>query len=228
MNTSGYSSYAQIADFGSLNPPSPGTDNDPLTYCLVETMDRNFQHGANSVTYGPRSQACQAFMAERCAKNWDGFCEYYYVNNNDNSQWPFDKQAWPNTFLPRNWANGLVPTLTNGEQLLQNAAELRYCSYRNCVPKKQPFNPLVAGSPMITTYYNPSSYSEECIPVCNVDPKTIDQDPLMDRCLENPKAAALTLINICNTAKRQGTDLSGTKIGAVCNRYFKNRHLLNA
>jgi hypothetical protein len=41
----------------------------------------------------------------------------------------------------------------------------------------------------------------------------------MDRCLQNPTAAAPVLINICNTAKRNGTDLSGTKLGAVCQRY---------
>lgn len=220
--------YANYTNFGNnQNPPQSG-NNDPLTYCLVDTMDKNFQHGPMGPLYGPRSQKCQLYMAQRCADNWDGFCEYYYQHNNTNSQWP-DSQLWPNTVQPRYWAGSLnnVP-LSTGEQLLQNAGERRFCTYRNCSPRCEPFDPMNPNSPSVIYYDDPYGYGENCVPECRVDPKTIDQDILMDRMLDNPKASATTLINICNTSKREGIDLSGTKIGAFCNRYLANIQALNS
>ena len=218
--------YARIQHFGSIQPPCTG-DNDPLTVCLTDTMDKNFQSGSIGHLFGSRSRKCQLYMAQRCAENWDGFCEYYY-RDRAGCQWP-DRQQWPNTVQPRGWAcqEGVAPPLTTGEQLLQNTAERKYCTYLNCEKQCEKFNPMDPSSPTIT-YYTDTGYGENCIPVCNVDPSTIDDDPVMDRMIANPKAAAGTLINICNTAKRQGTDISGTKLGAVCNQYFQNMQKLRS
>lgn len=217
-------SYIQISKFGQdIQPPCSGT-NDPLTYCLQDTMDINFQHGSIGHLYGPRSRKCQLYMTQRCADKWDGFCEYYYKANSDFGNWP-DNQNWPDTVQPNTWQNeyGLNPSLTTGEQLLKNVAERKYCSYLNCVPKYEPFDPTNPSTPDIVYYTEPNGYGENCFPVCDViNPSTIDNDPVMSRMLENPKIASSTLINICNTAKRNGTNLNGTRLGKVCDKYFQN------
>lgn len=218
------SAYANINNFGSTCN-TPGGNDDPLSYCLVNTTDKNFQHGSIGHLFGPRSQKCQTYMAQRCAENWDGFCEYYYRANQPSSdQWP-NQRAWPNTDQLRAWDRLGRPTLSNGNQLLQNAGERRFCTYLNCKPRCELFDPTNPSSPTITYYDNTSLSS--CVPVCDQIPDNIDQDPVMNRMLANPQAAAPTLINICNTARRTGRDLSGTKIGKFCKRYHQNMNMIS-
>lgn len=212
-------SYAPISQFGKTRQDV--NMNDPLTYCLTDTLDKNFQHGAIGVTSGPRSERCQTYMAQRCADKWDGYCEYFYRQNQQPyQQWP-NSQIWPDTFEPHFWS-GNTSSLSMGDQLLKNTAEAKYCTYPTCAPYTELFDPTNPDSPRLT-YWSPVDGSGGgCIPVCRVDPKTIDDDVVMQRMLENPRAAAGTIINICNTSRRLGDDLSGTRLGAVCNRYFKN------
>ncbi len=214
--------YANVQTLGNhLQPPCVGT-NDPLTQCLVDTMDRKFIHGGIANTTGPRSMKCQHYMAQRCAQNWDGFCEYFYQNHGKNGQWP-DNRAWP-IANARQWEieTGVAKQLTMGEQLLRNTAERRYCTYTDCRPVCEPFDPTNPDSPTITYYVGPNGMQQSCTPVCTVNPSLIDNDPVMNRMLANTDAAAGTLINICNTAKNTGVSLSGTKLGKVCDNYFKN------
>lgn len=208
--------YTNIIDLG-CNQPCVG-DNDPLTYCLVDSIDKNFQHAPIGSTYGPRSRQCQLYLAERCAKNWDGFCEYFYkTHNKNNDQWP-DNLRWPNT------AQAYTPKaeeyLTLGDQLLQNAGARRFCEYPECVPVCEPFDPMNPLSPKVSYFVNPKGVGTTCIPVCRVNTSMIQNDPVMQRMLENPTSNASTLINICNTSRREGTDLSGTDIGRFCDAYF--------
>lgn len=214
------SSYANYTQFGK-NERHQVTD--PLTYCLVDSDDRKFLHGSNAVLYGPRSYPCQAYMAQRCAEKWDGFCEYFYVQHSEKSVWP-DTRLWPDTLMANTWGSQ-VSDLTIGEQLLKNTAMLKYCTFPGCNAVQELFNPLDPASPKITRWVNKETGgNEQCIPVCRVlDRKNVDQDPVMNRMLANPKAAAQTLINICNTSKRMGDNLAGTKIGAFCTRYQKAR-----
>ena len=212
-------SYASISRFGQ--PSGSPNLNDPLTYCLTDSMDKNFQHGVIGVTSGPRSKRCQSYMAERCATNWDGFCEYFYQEHrNPSKQWP-NNRSWPDTLVPKFWT-GQTSSLTIGDQLLKNSAETKYCTYPSCYPRTELFNPLDPNSPRITYWVPRDDSGGGCIPVCRVDPTTVDDDVLMDKMLSNPVASKDTIINICNTARREGVDLSGTKIGGVCKRYFEN------
>ena len=208
-------SYANISSFG--NRTYQGGD-DPLTFCLQETMDSKFQHGGIANIYGPRSQQCQAFMAERCAKKWDGFCEYAFreqrSNPNNLPQPNMIQQSWQNT-------SGLGQiSLDTGGQLLQNAAQRKYCTFANCTPRSEPFDPTNPSGARITVYDNMDGRG--CLPVCQADPATVDADPLMQRMLLNPVAAAPTLINICNTSRRNGVDLEGTQLGSLCKGYHAN------
>lgn len=221
--------YMPIKQFGASNqPPCSGTGNDPLQYCLTESSDGKFFAGGIGNLFGPRSQRCIDYMGQRCGKNWDGYCQYYYENNSDTNSWP-NQRAWPNTSEPLAWQNdfGLNPTLTTGEQLLQNAARNRFCKMVNCQPRYEPFNPTNPDSVSIVYYETLNGCGQECVPVCNnFDPATLDNDPVMNRMLENPKAAASTLINMCNSAKRDGIDISGTKLGKVCDAYQQNVAML--
>lgn len=212
--------YANIQAFGqSTCQPCVGT-NDPLTYCLVDTMDKSFQHGSTADLYGPRSNKCQAYMAERCAQKWDGACEYFYREHGPNGQWP-NNQYWPNTQQNNVFGPAFNTPQTMGEQLLQNTSMRKYCSMPTCDKVCEPFDPLNPNSPTITYYKSRSYNGQGCVPICNVKPTEIDQDPVMDRMLANPRANAAVLINICNTAQRNGTDLSGTKLGGFCQRYHQ-------
>jgi len=211
------SKYANIQHFGSN-----GGSNDPLTMCLANTMDRRFQNGsAPGALTGPRSMKCQNYMSQRCAQNWDGFCEYFYREHGENGQWP-NNQKWP-IANARQWEvdHGIAKNLTTGEQLLRNTAERKYCQYTNCTPVCEPFDPTNPDSPSVTYYVGADGSQGSCVPICNVNPSTIDSDPVMERMLKNPEAAAGTLINICNTAKNNGTNLNGTKLGQVCKNYFQ-------
>ncbi len=212
-------SYANIAQFGNTRQ-SPSNSDDPLTFCLADTYDNKFLHGSTSATSGPRSRQCQNYFAQRCAQNWDGFCEYFYREQGLGGTWP-NNRVWPNMGTPNQWLNKGGSTMSLGQQMLHDAAERRFCTYTACQPHQERFDPQNPQSPIITSYQAPygGSGSSGCIPVCRVNPATIDQDVLMDRALADPDACYGTIINICNTAAREGTDLSGTKIGAVCANY---------
>jgi len=215
------SQYSSISNFGKTSCKIT-PNSDPLTYCLVNTLDSKFQHGGQANALGPQSRKCQNFMAQRCANNWDGFCEYYYRHHGPGSDtWPNTK-PWPNTSL-----NGVTSSLSIGEQLLQNAARLRFCDLGGCAVKQEKFDPIDPNSPYIPTNIamGLDCTESKCFPRCvKIDPKTIDDDPVMIRMLENPKVCADTLVNICNNA---GSSLRGTKIGQFCDIYRKNMNALS-
>jgi hypothetical protein len=223
MNRS-YGNYANYANVGQSGAQPVTGSNDPLTYCLVDTMDKQFQHGSIANLYGPRSQNCQLYMADRCAAKWDGFCEYYYrVHGSNDGQWP-NNQYWPDTVQPSR-ADGVNVPLPLGRQLLRNAGERRFCEFPTCDEKTELFNPLDPHGPRIRYFVPRNGSGGSCIPVCRVNPATIDADPLMDRMMQDIPASGSTLINICNTAKREGTNLSGTRLGDLCARYYVNKRL---
>lgn len=187
--------------------------NDPLQMCMMESMDRKFEFGgAVGNQTGAKSRKCQQYMAERCAKNWDGFCEYFYRNHNDISVNPISR-PWEVDY-------GFDISRTTGENLLRNTAEVKYCSFPTCQPQTESFNPVGLGSNTLT-------YTNQCTPSCTVDPTSIDTDPVMNRLLEKPLVAAGTLVNICNTSRYKGIDLSGTRIGQFCDAYQTELQKLN-
>jgi hypothetical protein len=193
---------------------------------MVDTADKNYQHGSNSVDFGPRSQKCQLYMAERCAKKWDGFCEFFYREHNNTS---FQRnQPYPNCNINQSYLGsyGLNPQLTTGQQLLSNTAQLKYCDFANCQAKYEPFDPMNPNSPMIS-YYVDGALGENCIPICNkINVAELDNDPVLNRLIADPMAGGATLINMCNTAQREGIDLNNTKLGVVCRNYHQNMNML--
>jgi hypothetical protein len=195
--------------------------DDPIAMCLSQGLDRKFSFGgaAGNLT-GPQSSQCQNLFADRCSKNWDGFCEYYYREYGKDGSVGNNK-LWPDV-VGRQWESkyNTLRFSTLGDQMLRNTAERKYCTYVNCSSNMKPFNPLDPNSPYVQSF---NGGVNGCVPICgNIDPKTIDYDPVMDRMLENSDAVTPTLVNICYTAQQNGINLDGTKIGRVCSEFKKS------
>ena len=172
------STYKKIANLGR-NMISP-VDN-PLTYCINAEIDNQFLHGSSAIQIdGMHSKKCQQYMSEYCANNFDQFCQVlskntkaYFPNNTDETMGAQDSACL---------------NLNAGEILIHNTAKRKYLhGMYNCVRKFEPFDPTVANSPMIS-YWVPSNetYSQNCVPIYTVDPKTIDDDIVMDKFYKDP------------------------------------------
>jgi hypothetical protein len=196
--------YKQLARFGSSEVNVlPVFNNDPLTYCIGNNASQRFNHGSHAVTYGQNSNACQVYLANRCAQNWDGICEYAASKPANE-----ERTLVADTMFA---GNDQTVGLTPGEVLLKNTAESRFrIGMLNCELKTEPFDPVNPSSPYISYYVG-----QNCIPLYAVDPKTIDRDVVMNKILDNPKIARQLLLNIKNTMMRQGTfhNLKGTRLG---------------
>lgn len=209
-------SYARIVEFGSNANNDPNAN--PLSYCMTSTLDNNFLHTAGE-NYGPYSRPCQMFMSDYCAQNWNGVCEV--ASKNINNHFP-DTGSYLNlpSYLNNRGASDGKPTLGNefsqGELLIRNTAMKKYISAvsANCALNYQPFDPLTPTSPLIGYWNTTNGQPSGCIPIYEVNPKTIDDDPVMDKLLQKPSLGIDILVNIYNHARYNGTieHLRGTKL----------------
>lgn len=191
--------YRTISDFGKIKNNSAN----PWSYCAIQGPDSFFANETLGGTIGPGSVNCQAWMAEECSKEWSDMCEYVYQNQTSRNQ--------PNT-LNRTAGADRLNTNTAGQNLVANSVERAFCSYANCVPIEQPFNPTIPGSPNFTVYVGPDGQPDSCLPVCSVNPDTVDNDPLVEKMVQNPEICSSTMTNIFNTAMREGISYEGTKL----------------
>lgn len=196
------SEYRKIANFGkgAANAPS----NNPLTYCLADNVDVRMNHGSSADVLVPSSRNCQLFMSEYCSHKWDDACEFA-------SHRQGNSYDYPNQLLPE-WALQVNHGMTEGEILVRNTAAKKYLVAMGgnyCQMKREPFDPTVASSPMVTYWEG------NCVPVYQVDPKTINSDKVMDKLLAKPWIGIDILVNIYNNMKNKGTlhELVGTKLG---------------
>ncbi|UUT40523.1 hypothetical protein [carnivorous sponge associated iridovirus] len=196
--------YAQLSQFGASPVNAlPVYNNDPLTYCIGSNASQRFNHGSHAVTYGQNSRPCQVYMANRCAQNWDGVCEYA-ASKTANEEY---SQVADSMFAGNQQTIGL----SSGDVLLKNTAQDRFrIGMMNCELRTEPFDPVNPSSPYISYYVG-----QNCVPQYAVDPTTIDQDIVMNKILDRPHIAKQLLINIKNTMVRQGTfhRLKGTRLG---------------
>ena len=178
------SNYKSISNFGEN---VQNNSENPLNYCLVNNLNSLFMNGSTANTIGrAHGKNCQAFMSDYCSQNgWDDICE-------QSSQ-----------------SDQLFLGLTAGDILIANTASKKYNSNKdeNCITYEQ-FDPTVATSPFV------SFWKGDCIPIYEVNPKTIDDDPVMNKILNKPMIAFGLLVNIYNNAVRNNTIdmLKGTKI----------------
>jgi len=212
-------SYSCIGNFGQSEKVSPMSN--PLSYCAVGGLDSGFYHTLGGQYLRPDSSQCQQFMGAYCGSKWDNICETLSKDMSKTS---------PNTVQQCNGPMGIVNTglggdLTRGQILIRNAASERFLKSMsgNCKRDYEPFDPTVADSPLISRWTAEGNVcrsganchaSNVCVPIYAVDPKTIDDDPVMNKILEQPWIAMNILVNIYNNAVRNGEleSLRGTKI----------------
>jgi hypothetical protein len=213
------SQYSSISNFG---PNTQTAVNNPLTYCMgTRDIDKSFLHGSSSAEIiGQDSEQCQRYMSEYCANTWDKFCEA--SSQSTGAYFPNNLQSCTSV------GDTVCKNMTSGEFMIRNTASKKYLTQMlNCKKVFEPFDPNVPNSPMVSYFVSNCSYGlRKCVPIYEVDPTTIDNDPVMNKILAKPIIAADILINIYNTAKRKNTlqKLKGTKLGHLFANapYFKN------
>ncbi len=205
--------YKTISNFGACTN-TDAANNSPLSYCLLQTLDNEFLHGGHgNVIGGAHGKNCQNFMSSYCANNWNNICEF---KSHDQSI------IYPNSLGScggggHEHISTTNDQLTAGQILIRNTAAKKYLTHMGgCVPKYEPFDPTVAASPLIFSWEKDchAHGSSGCVPVYEVNPYTIDCDPVMNKILAKPIIAMTILVNIYNTAMRKGTmaDLEGTRL----------------
>jgi hypothetical protein len=191
--------YRSISDFG---PNTYQANNNPLSYCTVDTINTEFNHPDNSYRITPNSRPCQIFMAQYCSENWNDVCEIMANKPND-----YYGNVGNMVMQPK----GYNYKLNEGEILVRNTAARKYLvQMLNGILVSEKFDPLVPDSPTIDTYKG-----QNLIPIYAVNPVNIDFDPVMNKLVNNPRIGYDILSNIYNTMKRDGTliQLSNTKLG---------------
>lgn len=213
------SRYAKISTFGKVSNSS----QEPLLYCLNQTVNSEMNQGVNGDLFGPNSAKCQYYMAERCAENWDSACQTYYDSKQNKQDTIYPNMAQVNSCgAPGGTAcNGL----TSGDTLLSTAAQRRFLDYSKCGKVVEPFDPLVANSPPVTRYTCNYNFKPE-VNASVIDTATLDSDRIMNLCLENPAACSDTLVKIQHHVRRNNIDLTGTKLGTFYD--FVNMKAKNA
>ena len=162
----------------SIGKNTQNNSNNPLNYCLVSGLDSSFNNG-NYGNTNYNSKHCEDFMSSYCSTEWNKICEISSQNTE---------------YVDNN-------NLQLGDRLLRNTAAKKYLTeMHGCHIKYQPFDPTVANSPLISDWTGGN-----CIPVYEVNPQTIDSDPVMNKLLDKPSIAFNILINIYNTAIRKNT-----------------------
>lgn len=178
--------YSEFIDFGkdyNYAIENPINSANPLTYCMFPTLNSQFFHGSASggLLYGNQNAACLNFMAERCEKEWDGFCQAYSEINVD-TYWP--NQASIDTTAYENAKQFLNLKTTIGQDLIRNSCYRKFIYVPNMVGTKEQFDQTVANSPYVTIYDNyVSGYSL----VKNLShPEKINNDAHVQKMLQNP------------------------------------------
>jgi hypothetical protein len=207
--------YQKIGSFGSGAARAPM--NHPLTYVMSQPVDNSFMHMNDNID--ENSKVGQAYVAQYCANNFDGFCTAM-ANNNASQYYPNQLfgctlDLSKNCFLRRGWC--APKELTKGQLMLINTARTKYLYHmRNGLANKVPFDCLVADSPLVTIWSGEFMVPEYAIPQ-GLD---LDNDPVMNRLLLNPDIAMDILSNIYMTMQALGRldELKNTRLGRFYNK----------
>jgi hypothetical protein len=217
--------YRQISDF------APDINNqvtsDPLLYCVLDTMDSQFLHGAPGRTFGKYNEHCSEYLSTRCSMNWDGVCEA--MSKDRETRFPNTGGPLPSYGFFGNYKSG--PCLPYGEQIIRDTAFKKYkVKLSDCNVYCEPFDPTVANSPLVCyeartscstgpTNYEVCEGSSEgglCQSVYKFTPEQIqnlDSDPVMNKILDKPEIASDLIEQIYLTMKDDGSlnSLKGTR-----------------
>ena len=218
------SNYCPINHFGSSNEDGV---NNPLSYCIGDTIDQRFLHGSNAYLYGQASRPCQIFLPQYCSQGWDSYCEMASKNTNS---------YIPNLGTPGIGKAADVPyrCTTLGDKLIRDTFSEKFLvTVLGSHQVSEPFDPNVANSPHITYWRQMECQgnSGNCgnMPVYNISNNqitTLDSDIVVNKVLDNPQIALDILVNIYYNMKNDGrlNKLNGTKLGIffATTAVFKN------
>ena len=220
-------SYTTLANFGGKKTKKMDVSDpeNPLTYCLNDSLSVQFLHGPTSSKYKPRCKECQSYMRLRCAgkydkkETWDKYCKFYYQANKHTYSTPTN----PNANLAT--VNTNIPiTLSFGEQLLHNAAEEKYIRYVDRKVTYEQFDPMVATSPYIEMSCNGLCAAGTGQYKVVINKNGLDKDPLMNELLDHPKAGYDILAKIFKAHNSKQINIAGTKL----EKYLSsNKQMLN-
>lgn len=190
---------------------------DPVQMCLPGKY-LNAAPLSNFVTNN-----CPKFMVQRCAENWDEFCNIYIgetLKGSKKDQKLFMKQVIDSRFCR------IDPAMKGGQ---------------NCKIMQELFDPTLPNSPIITSSVGTivyttaplSGYENQlgCPHICNkINIKTIESDPFFIKCLENPNEDPYRSVidGVCKIAAEQNYSLTGPVKSICAQRYtnldiFKNK-----
>lgn len=176
---------------------SPLYNDDPLTYCLGNDLSQKFNHGGNSYLYGQNSRPCQIYLAQRCARNWDAVCDWACDARSNQ-----EKRVAVGT-LAQDWP---VQGLTAGDLLLRNTCLEKYrVTMDGCEVKREPFDPLVARSPMLIHFQG-----RYCRPTYGLKYpiEWSDDDVVLQKLLDRPYVAPDVLRDLYASYLRSGACFS--------------------
>ena len=197
--------YAKIANFGNIQPVFA---TDPVGYSVVKDIDSSFDVGPTSRLFGPDQPNSQLYMAEKCAKEWDGACELL-SRNNDANKCNAGKIVSPLFKTP--YPDGT----TIGDFLVDNAAVRRFCDLSSCKITSEPYNPMDPKSPIVSRYTD-DGYTM-CLPVCT-PPENPDHDILLNKVLDQPEKHVDILVNMYKNVKDR-KKYENTRIGMIFNLF---------
>ena len=184
-------SYIPISELGATNRLS--TLDNPLFSCAVNGLESMLLTG-NTYNTVDTSKNAQLFSAGYCSNNWDGVCEYMSRNT---------QTTFPAMMGGNMKQNDITEParMELGDILVRQTAMNKYTRYvsSNCERVYQPFNPTVANSPLVSEWKpKESGNNPVCTIIYDVDAKTIDNDPVMNKVLNKPNIAMNVLLVIYN------------------------------
>ena len=196
---------------------------DPLKVCLGIDFQANGQ-------IKPHSKECQQYLAQYCSQKWDNVCEF--LSHNERVDIP-NMASVTHEQTPQCSAVNSICSATAGIDLVRNSAYRKYMigmlSNSSGCPSRdhsaliyQPFDYNVPNSPIIATFNK-----KPITVILDVDPSNIDNDPLMNKMLNDPKHYMDIFENILRTRKTNGTlyDLEHTRLGdLITQSFFKENY----
>ena len=197
--------YAQIKNIGPSTVPI-----NYLSACLDNTIDAGFLTGAPPQTWNSRSKECQALLSQYVAadSSKDQFNGVSLAAINLQGR-GFPNQNGSGLFNYNLGQGGFLKEQNYGTQILDDAGYMKYCAYDQTNISLTNVNPSDPSSPLV-----PVMSGTWIKPLCSVDPKIIDNDPLMNSILQQPEQHVGLLSNI----RKNSPNLDGTKLG----RLFKD------
>lgn len=143
----------------------------------------------------PRSEYCQVFNAEDCAKEWTDRCQF--IAN--------DKSFAPNQANPISLPCDSCQSNTVGNNLLIETARRKYCTLTGDLK-------TVGLNVLGTQYSNTIARNYGTSQICKCDdPAKMDQDPVMNQLLDREIGYDIVM-NIYRNCMREKIDISNTRL----------------